>query len=191
MQGKGATTTHISSYMTDAEDFFTDSEDTRPYTLVVSANDESSLQANYKALRKHLLNPSVKVKLPDLAYTLSERRTHHFHRAYVVTQNTTLSENAFMSGKTSTDPPRIGFVFTGQGAQWSQMGKDLVETFPDAKLLLKHLDDVLQSIPNPPSWSLLSKSTSIQVNVICLTLQMNSLSLEAQDNCVFQNFLNL
>ena len=62
-----------------------------------------------------------------------------------------------MFQKKSTEPPRVGFVFTGQGAQWSTMGKSLVENFPTASLLLKHLDDVLQSTPNPPSWSLLKE----------------------------------
>ena len=36
------------------------------------------------------------------------------------------------------------------------MGKELVETFPAAALLLKHLDDVLQACPFPPAWSLYS-----------------------------------
>ena len=103
------------------------------------------------------MNPSVKVNLPDLAYTLSERRTHHYNRGYVVAQSTVLDEDAFVFQKKSTDTPRVGFIFTGQGAQWSQMGKSLVENFPTASLLLKHLDDVLQSTPNPPSWSLLKE----------------------------------
>jgi len=105
----------------------------------------------------HLINPSVSVKLPDLAYTLSERRSRHFHRAYVVSQSTDLDEGAFVFGKKNTDSPRIGFVFTGQGAQWPQMGKAIIETFPIAKTLIRHLDDVLQKLPTPPAWSLLSK----------------------------------
>ena len=150
-------TNHVSSYITDDDDFFADDQFTRPFTLVFSANDESSLQAYCKAMRKHLANPSVRVKLPDLSYTLFKRRTHHFHRAYIVSQSTTLDEGSFVFGKKATEAPRVGYVFTGQGAQWSQMGKGLVETFPAARLLLKHLDDVLQSTPRPPPWSLLGK----------------------------------
>lgn len=37
------------------------------------------------------------------------------------------------------------------------MGKGLVNAFPSATTLLKHLDDVLQSLPTPPSWSLLEE----------------------------------
>ncbi|MCJ1391686.1 hypothetical protein MMC18_004551 [Xylographa bjoerkii] len=153
---KGTTTSHVSSYMTDEDDLFAEDEiSKRPFVLVFSANNESSLQSNCKVMRNHLINPRVKVKLPDLAYTLSERRSHHFNRGYIVTQSTNLDEGSFVYGKKSSEAPKIGFIFTGQGAQWSQMGKDLVETFPAAKSLLKHLDDVLQSTPNPPSWSLL------------------------------------
>lgn len=90
----------------------------RPYTLVLSANDAASLKANIKALCTHLINPRVKVDLPDLAYTFSERRSRFFHRAFVTTRSTDISENDFSLGKKSSQPPRIGFVFTGQGAQW-------------------------------------------------------------------------
>ena len=151
-----AKTTFVSSISQNNDDLFGQDEpkSARPFTLVFSANDESSLQAYCKKIRQYLMNPSVKVTLPDLAYTLAERRTHHYNRGYIVAQSTALDESAFVFQKKSTETPRVGFVFTGQGAQWSRMGKSLVENFPIASLLLKHLDDVLQSIPNPPSWSL-------------------------------------
>lgn len=152
---------HVSSYMKDTSELFLDdeSDSTRPFILVFSSNEENSLKAHCKAIRKHLVNPSVRVDLNDLAYTLSERRTHHFNRAYVVTRSTSFSENDIIFGKKS-EAIRLGFVFTGQGAQWSQMGKELCEAFPVARLLLKHLDNVLQSTPNPPLWSLYSKLSS-------------------------------
>ena len=124
----------------------------------MSANDEKSLRSYSKSLSKHLKNPGVSVKLPDLAYTLSDRRSRHFHRAYVIAQSTRLDEAAFVFGKKDINSPRVGFVFTGQGAQWSQMGKGLVDTFPQAKVTLRHLDDVLKALPSPPRWSLLGKS---------------------------------
>ncbi|KAL8912790.1 MAG: hypothetical protein Q9171_002248 [Xanthocarpia ochracea] len=154
-----AKTTFVSSISQENEDIFGEDqpESNRPFTLVFSANDESSLRAYCQKVQKYMINPSVKVNLRDLAYTLGERRTHHYHRGYVVTRSTVFNGAAVVLQKKSTEAPRIGFVFTGQGAQWSQMGKSLVENFPTASLLLKHLDDVLQSTPNPPSWSLLKE----------------------------------
>ena len=137
---------------------FNEDKATQPYTLVFSANDAKSLKSYVKTICEHLSNPSVAVKLPDLAYTLSEKRSRHYHRAYVVTDNTNINEGAFTFGKKNTDAPKIGFIFTGQGAQWSQMGKGVIETFPVAKALISRLDAVLQALPSPPSWSLLSES---------------------------------
>lgn len=154
-----STRPHVSSYLSNYDDLFADEVVARPYTLVFSANDEVSLKSYVKTIAQHLSNLSVNIKLPDLAYTLSERRSRHFHRAYLVTEGTEIDEDAVVFSKKRTDAPKIGFVFTGQGAQWSQMGKHLVETFPAARLLLQHLDDVLQALPLPPKWSLLEELT--------------------------------
>jgi acyl transferase domain-containing protein len=110
----------------------------------------------------------VAVKLPDLAYTLSERRSRHFHRAYMVADSININEGAFTFGKKNTDAPRIGYIFTGQGAQWSQMGKGVIETFAVAKSLINRLDHALQALPNPPSWSIFSKSSQVPKEQ-CLT----------------------
>ena len=125
--------------------------------LTLSANDEVSLDASFAALRKHLLNPAVKISLTDLAYTLSERRSRHFVRGFAITNNTDLEPHMLVTGKRSSKPPKIGFVFTGQGAQWSQMGKSLVENFDVAKLVILQLDTVLQNCAHPPSWKLYGK----------------------------------
>ncbi|KUI66526.1 Lovastatin diketide synthase LovF [Cytospora mali] len=156
------TLSHVSSVVPDTYDFFDleeQAKSSRPYVLVLSANDDESLQANFSRLSSHLLNPKVKVELSDLAYTLSERRSRLFSRGYIVTSSTRLDAAKFVRGKRSTDPPKIGFVFTGQGAQWSQMGHDLVRTFPSAKPLLQSLDDTLQRLPDPPKWHLLDELT--------------------------------
>ena len=147
---------HVSSF-SQGDDFFAEAKSTRPHLLIFSANDETSLRSYCSAISKHLVDPRVSLKLSDLAYTLSERRSRHFCRAYVIAQTPTPQEANLVFGKKATKPPKIGLVFTGQGAQWSQMGKGLVDTFPSAKLILKHLDDVLQALPAPPKWSLLSE----------------------------------
>ncbi|KUI58108.1 Lovastatin diketide synthase LovF [Cytospora mali] len=163
LEGAGSfvkTLCHLSSVVPDTYDFFDMEEQpapSRPYIFVLSANDDESLQANFSRLSSHLLNPKVKAELSDLAYTLSERRSRLFSRGYIVTSSTRLDAAKFVRGKRSTDPPKIGFVFTGQGAQWSQMGHDLMRTFPSAKPLLQSLDDSLQGLPDPQKWRLLAE----------------------------------
>ena len=110
----------------------------RPSILVLSANDTFSLRGAITSLGNHLINPRVKVSLSDLAYTLSERRSKLWHRAFLTTRNTDVAERdgAWVVAKKSAQTPSIGFVFTGQGAQWPQMGKDLLQFFPWTRYIL-------------------------------------------------------
>ncbi|KAF5026934.1 hypothetical protein F66182_964 [Fusarium sp. NRRL 66182] len=153
---------HISSYVSADDGFSMVEEDAaRPSVLVLSANDATSLSAAISSLGNHLINPRVKVGLSDLAYTLSERRTKLWHRAFITTRNTELDEKAaaWAVAKKSSSQPTCGFVFTGQGAQWPQMGKDLVQFFPWTRKILEELDQVLQSLHDPPCWSLVRELT--------------------------------
>ncbi|KAI2613390.1 putative polyketide synthase [Hypoxylon sp. NC1633] len=152
----------ISSYAEEDEDdlFADEEEDERPYLLVFSANDEQSLMKQFSALDRHLSNPSVKVKPRDLAYSLSERRSRHYHRGYVVSKGNQLDEQSLVRGTSRTEVPKLGFIFTGQGAQWSEMAKDLLETFPVAAREVRYLDSVLQSCRDPPKdWTLFDELT--------------------------------
>lgn len=119
-----AASTHATSYLTDDSDYsFTEVNSTRSIVLVPSANDEQSRKDYWRSLRKHLVNPNVDIKIRDLAYTFSERRTHHFYRGYVTTKSLDFNEDQLVVRKRRGNVPEIGFVLTGQAAQWSSMGK--------------------------------------------------------------------
>jgi acyl transferase domain-containing protein len=148
---------HISSYLSNEENLFTlEDEETcdRRRLFVLSANDDTSLRALTRLYVRHLANPAVSLEPIDLAYTLSERRTRHFYRAFAISRDNKFSERQFEYGKPRPTPPRIGFVFTGQGAQWSQMGKQLLEDFEIARTTVSRLDRALNDLKNPPPWSL-------------------------------------
>ncbi|KAI3555024.1 beta-ketoacyl synthase domain-containing protein [Colletotrichum abscissum] len=159
------TCSHVSSHLAEEADLFGDDNDAsstasvakKPQLLVFSANNEFSLRGYVKLLRKHLLNPSVKADLRDLSFTLSSKRSAHFNRGFLLADKAVIAEDSLVLGKKSPEAPKIGFVFTGQGAQWSQMGKALVDAFPTARDLLKHLDTVLKTALVPPTWSLLDE----------------------------------
>ncbi len=150
---------HASSYLNNEDDLFADEPSVdRPYVLSLSGNDAQSLQENIDALKRHVANPAVRVSMRDLAHTLSEKRTHHFHRGYIVANSSNLFEEQTVMSK-STPAPRICLIFTGQGAQWPQMGKDLMQNFPRAKAHITHLSSILQDLPDGPEWSLLEELT--------------------------------
>ncbi|KAI1747185.1 reducing type I polyketide synthase [Xylaria castorea] len=129
----------------------------KPKLIVLSANDEIALKASIKKLSSHLLHPSVEVTLHDLAFTLSERRSHLFYRAYSIQKSPRLSPASFVTSKLWNHTIKVGLVFTGQGAQWPMMGRDLVRMLPVAREIVETLDKVLANLSNPPTWSLMSK----------------------------------
>jgi len=69
---------------------------------------------------------------------------------------TSLSENVQIFPE-AQEPSRIGFVFTGQGAQWAQMGMALIEVFPSVGQTLAKLDIVLAALPDCPPWGIESE----------------------------------
>lgn len=163
----------VLEWMLDETDHpVTNGSDSRPYTLVLSANDATSLKDNITALCRHLANPRVALSLRDLSYTLAQRRSHLWHRAFVtmrgsssyVAKNDTVECRVtdFTTAKRQARPPSVGFVFTGQGAQWPQMGRDLLHGYPSmTRAILQELDMVLKGLTvcDPPRWSLLEELT--------------------------------
>ncbi|PWY80872.1 ketoacyl-synt-domain-containing protein [Aspergillus sclerotioniger CBS 115572] len=125
-----------------------------PYLLPFSANHLRSLEGRVERLSH--LNLSA-VSLQDLAYTLGERRSHLARRGYVIAHPKTMSQDINVdnlrlstTGRGLVDD-KLAFVFTGQGAQWKGMARQLLH-FPTFADTVRQLDADLSSLPHPPDW---------------------------------------
>lgn len=118
--------------------------------VVISAKCPESLQQRIQGIINYAKeNPE---SLHDLAFTLSARREHLKHRSFAVAIPNKPLEAKFQTGQMRSS--KLIFVFTGQGAQWAGMGKDLIQQFDSFKEDIVEFDRQLQCLPNPPSWSL-------------------------------------
>lgn len=97
--------------------------------------------------------------LKDLAYTLGVRREHLAHRAFCVTDGT--APLNISPATKSKSAGQIVLVFTGQGAQWAGMAKQLWESFDGFRRDIRGMDQVLAGLPYPPSWKIEGKMEDI------------------------------
>ncbi|KAK3291710.1 uncharacterized protein B0H64DRAFT_329829 [Chaetomium fimeti] len=124
--------------------------------LPLSAHNKQSLKLNVEALSTVL----PKASLADIAYTLGARRSRLAQRAFcivdkddVVSSLLAVAESQPVRAPLNTS--NLGFIFTGQGAQWHGMGAELFE-YRVFRTTIDFLDFVLGTLPNAPSWSLRS-----------------------------------
>lgn len=89
----------------------------------------------------------------DLAYTLAFHRERLPFRAYLIADKTAGIEVS-PSVKAPAHTPNIVMVFSGQGAQWPQMGHELILSDKLFREDIEEMDRLLQSSQFPPSWSL-------------------------------------
>nr|P9WET0.1 RecName: Full=Polyketide synthase-like protein Preu9 [Preussia isomera]UNY67721.1 polyketide synthase Preu9 [Preussia isomera] len=122
--------------------------------LPLSAHNETSLDRNWAEISQVL--PTF--PLFDIAYTLGARRSRYPQRTFtVVNSHTPVQTQSLVLDRKPTRAPlqtaTIGFVFTGQGAQWHAMGADLWD-YAVFRAVIQYQDNVLACLQNAPTWSL-------------------------------------
>ncbi|KAK9350529.1 hypothetical protein V1523DRAFT_428941 [Lipomyces doorenjongii] len=135
--------------------------DQRPRLVVLSAIDESSGARQVKTLSEFVAarENSPLDFLDDLAFTLGERRTVLPWRAAIPAQSIEQLKNGLNSQSVkfvkAQKNVKIGFVFTGQGAQWCGMGRELTDAYPVYRDSLLRSESMLKALGAP--WSLLDE----------------------------------
>ncbi|TQN66795.1 Lovastatin nonaketide synthase mokA [Colletotrichum shisoi] len=137
--------------------------------LVFSARTKRSLKANMESILSHI-KTTPDINLTDLAWTLLQKRSVLPLRHAIAASSSVESLSKTLEAvikkddelgleyapRSTTDAARILGVFTGQGAQWPAMLKQLVVRFPFVAAIVDELDTALQTLPEQyrPGWTL-------------------------------------
>ncbi|KAK3303121.1 polyketide synthase [Chaetomium strumarium] len=129
---------------------------------VVTANDKATLAQVMKNIVIYLeQRPEIFQKdlTANLAYTLGQRRSILPWRAAIPALNSFELIEAINGEKYTpvkeTEPLRIGFILTGQGAQWYAMGRELYEQYSTFTSSIERADQCLAE--NGANWSLVEE----------------------------------
>lgn len=87
----------------------------------------------------------------NMAYTLGFHREQLPHRAFSIVGADGALTTVARSRVTSRE---IVFIFSGQGAQWPGMGRELLRRSPQFQADIRALDRHLQQLPNATGWSI-------------------------------------
>jgi acyl transferase domain-containing protein/surfactin synthase thioesterase subunit/acyl carrier protein len=129
--------------------------------LPLSAKSPEALTALAGSFQEYLKGDAGKVSLGDVAYTASARRGHHRYRLAVVGSSreelaralAATSKAARAPRVETEEPPRVVFVFSGQGSQWLGMGRRLL----DEPVFRRALEDCEAVLRPHTDWSLLEQ----------------------------------
>ncbi|ENH75836.1 Lovastatin nonaketide synthase [Fusarium oxysporum f. sp. cubense race 1] len=133
--------------------------DSTPQLFVVSASTEkallSTLENTKQWAKTHLLNPQT---LRSLSYTLGVRKSVlSFRRAIVASTCMELLEelDQMVHPKRATTLAPLTFVFSGQGAQWHAMGRELINSSLCFRQSMMAMESTILS--EGGSWSLIDE----------------------------------
>jgi acyl transferase domain-containing protein len=140
LKGHGEVTSHSPN----------DGQKTDPALLVFSANDSELLEGIVKKVQEFYSNKHP--SLNDLAYSLAVGKEHLPYRAFTIMDRP--GPFVITGGKNRTPSQDAGpvFIFTGQGAQWPGMGKELMAAHDSFLKDIRRMDSHLAKLEEPPGF---------------------------------------
>ena len=132
-----------------------------PQIFLLSAKDEQACHRMASDLKGYLTNAVLKEEdfLDSLAYTLGSRRSRFSWSAAYPAKTLSGLVDALDQGhfkpERQSESVRLGWVFTGQGAQWYAMGRELIATYPVFKAAILECDRYIKDMGS--SWTLMGR----------------------------------
>ena len=154
------------SEQSESPKYFPPSFKKHPKLFVLSSPEQNSLQRMADALANYTKEKTTETSSPlddilsDLAFTLSNRRSAFQWRATFVASSAkdlTVALTQKVRSARAARTPQIAFVFTGQGAQWHAMGRELLAYEVYAQTL-KEADEYLKTLG--ADWSVWDELTA-------------------------------
>ena len=164
--------------------------DPRPtHIIAVSAKAKSSLRKNIERLISYIDgNPSA--SLPDISYTLTARRIQHNYRVAFPVADVAQARAELISklndntSPVSSTPPKIAFIFTGQGSHYPALARQLFEQSSQFKSDLLDFDSIGRGQGFPSFLPLIDGSVSdiqslspliVQLGLTCIQMALSRL----------------
>ncbi|XPS73997.1 Mycolipanoate synthase [Ascochyta lentis] len=118
--------------------------------LLLSGNSDPSIMRLAEGYRDYLSR--YPQNLDAMVYTLAQRRERLSLGSYCIVNGSKISEAT--KPISSKNIQQVVFIFTGQGAQWVGMGREMIEENKHFAACIQGMDKVLQSLEHPPTWTL-------------------------------------
>ncbi|KAL4973041.1 hypothetical protein BDW66DRAFT_169023 [Aspergillus desertorum] len=138
----------------------------KPRVFMVSGASEKACQRVCARLAKYLIvnhrnsiNPDA--LLARLAHTLAKQSVHAFPVVFVASgldeliNQLTMASHSAVPRRHKIGQPRIALIFSGQGAQYAEMGRDLLKSYPSFVRSLERARQQLSRLGC--AWDLLSE----------------------------------
>ncbi|KAH8885025.1 polyketide synthase [Thozetella sp. PMI_491] len=164
----------------------TEADPRTSHLVTVSGKVAAALKNNMLRLIDHLERPDkAGLSLAQLSYTTTARRNHHLHRVSVegnsIADIVKALKEAVARGdgsNRSMKKPKVLYTFTGQGAQYLGMGKDLYENFPTFATDLRSLDQLTTNLGFPSFLDVIVVSNGNIAQYPPVTVQLATCALE-------------